>query len=83
MLVNKHNNRMNFFMILFLKTIQYIENFKLWGFLHKIKKNGEELNKSKNKLKKTTTKNSKSFEYAPTPALDDKEILREMIIFDH
>ena len=43
---------MNFFMILFLKTIQYIESFKLWGFLHKIKKNGEEVNKSKNKLKK-------------------------------
>ena len=47
---------MNFFMILFLKTIQYIESFKLWGFLHKIKKNGEELNKSKNKLKKKKKK---------------------------
>lgn len=52
---------MNFFMILFLKTIQYIESFKLWGFLHKIKKNGEELNKSKNKLKKTNNKKQQKF----------------------
>ena len=72
---------MNFFMILFLKTIQYIENFKLWGFSHKIKKMVKNLIKARTNSKKK--KKSKSFEYAPIPALDDKEILREMIIFDH